>query len=105
LVSVTPEKLQYELRVLVTQLAPLAHRDGIFLRQAMGRTPPPPLPDGEEDSAGIPGRNPGSSEKPADALQGIKGGQPVNLAHPAKGLDFPCVDAYPGLDKSGIFAP
>jgi len=44
LVSVTPEKLQYELRVLVTQLARRSPTEtAYFLRQAMGPHPTPTL--------------------------------------------------------------
>src|SRR5574340_257827 len=44
LVSVTPDKLQYELRVLVTQLARRSPTEtAYFLRQAMGPHPTPPL--------------------------------------------------------------
>lgn len=44
LVSVTPDKLQYELRVLVTQLARRSSTEtAYFLRQAMGPHPTPTL--------------------------------------------------------------
>ncbi len=93
LVSVTPEKLQYELRVLVTQLARRSPTEtAYFLRQAMG---PHPTPTRARVGRRILPEFPDETQDRLKSLlthcQGIKGRATCEPGAPRQGTCFPCV--------------